>query len=118
MARIIAKLSTIRFDGIGRLQRGEGPASYTLVACKDPGVEPFKDASQYLQSRIDDNSITLDFVESLEVGKSIAQGRCTAKSDYCQVNLLSSCPTYYERYSSPTIPIVVCQYKSTKCDRR
>ena len=65
MVSLVAELSTIKFDGIGRLQFGETEASYNLVDYDDPFAQPFQDASQCLQAQINSTSGTSDLNESL-----------------------------------------------------
>jgi hypothetical protein len=65
MTSVIAELSTIKFDGIGRLQFGETEASYNLVDYDDPFAQPVQDASQYLQAQINSTSDASNLNESL-----------------------------------------------------
>jgi Phosphotransferase enzyme family len=61
MVQMTFELSTIKFNGIGRLRFGNTPTSFNLVSYGHaPPYPPFDNVSQYLQSRINNNGPSID----------------------------------------------------------
>jgi hypothetical protein len=50
---LVFELSTLKFDGIGRLQFGKLPDTVDLVSYNELSAPPFENAFQYLEDRID-----------------------------------------------------------------